>query len=411
MLSLPEELISNICERCRENLPSVRLVSRQLQHASLHVFLNHYFEECPVLAHPASFIVLRDVLKVEAFRLAIKRLRITTELAFPSRFDHDALIKDGIIRKALGYALPKIPFCRSITASYFVGNAGALGRSQVKAWGGFDTFCVDHNGHMLSVSDQGYEYRSYVYCDILEVLSRLGHSVHIADLSCGGLEHLPLADFIDMNVIAGRRQPQLTELSLDVTDQNDSCSLARRAKEEPELATADALRSLFSCFPSLQKLSMTNWKCKENVFFPTSLPLKLKELKYEEVHDTVTTTPTLNVCLSELQNLERLIMGDVTFGSVDQCAELLRTVARLPSLVQFRMDPKIERDVEEDDGKPLCYQTCRVLGFERSWTGHEYRSTAVQDDLPRWADNVHVCTCDEDETDFTSLDAMFSDSE
>ena len=104
-------------------------------------------------------------------------------------------------------------------------------------------------------------------------------------------------------------------------------------------------------------------------------------------------------------------MGDVTFGSVDQCAELLRTVARLPSLVQFRMDPKIERDVEEDDGKPLCYQTCRVLGFERSWTGHEYRSTAVQDDLPRWADNVHVCTCDEDETDFTSLDAMFSDSE
>ena len=395
--TLPEELVSDICDLRPEVTPSLRLTCRGIKERSSFIFLKCFFRTIPIFAHPASFAVLGEILKNPGFRKAIHHLLIShTSVFHGMNAPHKQLITDGIIRKDLAATLSRLPCCTTLKTSKC---PKGIGRAHIRPM----DFRSIHNtwydsqeaGSLLPwQGDAGLDFSSYVMCDMLAAASSSGRFLEKVDLtvldafSFEKLEWPALADFLTLSFDQRYCSRSLASLALDIS----TCVRAkpfRHAYEEREYLPSSELPQLTYRFPALENLRLNAGIDEAQSFFPVWLPQQLRYLGFWQQTTWHSTADTLTKCLQTLPNLEHLELHEVAFDWVEDCAALLRVVAEMSSLREFYLTAMLS-DYEAGLARHLlCFQACDGCS-----SNHVVSTNDVAKDVGLWADVVHGCTCD-----------------
>lgn len=392
LLDLPDELISMVCNSEPNAIPALRSTCRQLHNASFFAFLERYFTEITILAHPASIAVLDAVASDSRFNKAIRTLVIDPHGVFSQRMteSHDDLINNGIIRKQLAGVLSKLPKCTRVEVWRW-DQVEFLGLSKIPRFvlRHRKTVYIDQEREYWMGSN-GFGYPSYVMCDIIDACVFGSHALEVVDLKMQ-MEFGPLCDYIEAKLTTDAMAEGLKELSMMIDDSlwrgEDQVTddLIRRLNYSHawEVSTE---RTFFDCFPSLTKLKL--YMAGQLPFLPVSLPKDLETLSYGEEYGYDSQASRLITVLKEAKAIRKLKLQYIPFETIAECESFLKVVQELPRLEFFQIRPSLSDESDGVDNPKLCFHPCVGQKAE-----HVFLTTEPGKDIPVWMESVRVCTC------------------
>lgn len=394
LLSLPDELISNICEQVPENIPKLRLTCTQLQGASFHSFLTCFFTNITVLAHPASLSVLLEITKSPQFARAIRALTIDADGVFSSPFSesHQSLTDHGIIREQLTKALSRLPMCKTLITTEDSASHG-LGRSLVEEFyfdqQSDDFYSCDKNSYWLSGA--GFFYLSYISLDVIAAITSCKNAVEEVDL--WSVELVAMIGYLETAQYADREALEVKEVSIgmvwDYKCDLDGGMASTIANSSSLGSLSDLLGILYRKFPRLQVLKADHHTSYTGATFPRELPSMLRVLCIEERSEASIHPKAIVQGLRGLINLEHIALIDIFLDDITQLQAVLHEISQLPSLTTIHLRAILQQHHGTNWGDPrfFCFEPCDD-GVE-----HNYESQSAKTDLPGWIMDAHVCTC------------------
>ena len=392
-ISESRDLITAISVRLPANIPNLRLVCRQLHHATISSFRECFLEELTVLAHPASIEVLNDIASDSRYRSAVRKLIIDVHGVFPrgKQKSHRKTIKDGIIREGLVKALSNLPMCLVLETPRFFKDMcpRPLGFRQV------DRPFLRHRKDVYLekwpstwMSSAAFAYPSYVMCEILHALSHTKHQVKHIPLGHMMIEYGVLRDYLAHAPIPAQGLNGIKGFSILVSDDHwdeNPCSSSHvTAEMVSHHPPSQVLQDLIDKMPRLEVLMA--WNTMEKVFLlPALYPPNLRCLA---LHNSDTHTLAIN--LQGLTQLEGLKLFTIGFESVEACQALLHTISELPSLHTFYFEPLLgESFWEPEETANLVTEDCsKLIEFHSTLTTRD-----AAHDTVGWAAALRVCHC------------------
>ena len=341
------------------------------------------------------------------FAKAIRTFKIELHASFavPFAMPHKELVSEGIIRKQLTKALSRLPNCtavRSLNSTSMWDDEERLCSSLLEAdflhsIGVWDPL-PDGTTSSAWVSNAGFCFHSYIACDIIAALTDSSNNVQRLELdnqqTGSEIELGPLGDYLNLCHADVVSSTNMTVMNLSIIDYHCADEVLSYHSQTvlSKLDTqSNILSLLFERFPQLKVLHLAQRDSPSRNSFPAMLPTSLRILHYYE-RDALMAGPRAVIHgLRDLVHLESLKLVDLKFECHTECAQVLRTTGKLPSLKELWFFP----EALKSPGSPssdgcFCFQECKDEISKHTWYTKD-----IAKDVPLWIRSVHYCMCKE----------------